>query len=85
MILNLFKRVNCTSRSNKQGSTTRAISVRIFNAAIAWKSAAYAGQNSTLQLIMEEVMIASYLVYTFIRLIPFPRSWHGAPKSQGND
>jgi hypothetical protein len=45
MILNLFNLVNCTSRSNKHGSTTSAISVRIFNAAMAWKSAACKGKK----------------------------------------
>lgn len=51
MILNLFSLVNCTSRSNKDGSTTSAISVRIFNAAMAWKSAACKGKKSEIRLV----------------------------------
>lgn len=49
MILNLFNRVNCTLRSNKHGSTTRAMSVMILNAAMDWKSAACEGKRSAVQ------------------------------------
>lgn len=45
MILRRFHRDNCTLRSITHGRTTSAMSVMMFKAAIAWKSALCDTQN----------------------------------------